>query len=319
MQDFIQEFLDFLVVERNLAGNTIEAYRRDLKHYLDFLIQTNRSQLGQITPEAIYHFIQQFQDFGLAESSIARMLSAVKSFHKYVLNERYCSHNPADAVTIKRRPLELPAVLEIHEIELILELPLTDEPLGLRDKAMFEFLYATGARISEVLHTTQGDYFADDGFVRLFGKGRKERIVPVGEEAAHWLRQYQLHGRPLLANALHSHDVLFLNRFGRQLSRMGAWKLLRKYVDQSGIKKHVSPHTFRHSFATHLLEGGADLRAVQEMLGHADISTTQIYTHLDKAYLREVLQQFHPLERMKKAEKGGWKTEGRTQKARKGM
>jgi integrase/recombinase XerD len=271
-----------------------------LKHYLDFLSLIDLHTLEDITSDNIYAFVYHFNSIGLADTSLARMLSAVKSFHKYAINERYCSHNPAENVAIKRNPQELPAVLEIHEIELLLELPDTTEPFGLRDKGMFEFLYATGARISEVLNVTRGDYFPDEGFVRLYGKGRKERIVPVGEEAAHWLRQYQLHGRPLLANALLSQDVMFLNRFGSKLTRMGAWKLLRKYVDMSGIKKHVSPHTFRHSFATHLLEGGADLRAVQEMLGHADISTTQIYTHLDKAYLREVLQEFHPLEQRRR-------------------
>lgn len=303
MQTHVKEFLDFLVVERNMAANTIEAYSRDLKHYLDFLAQSNIRLLENINPDLIFSFLLELNDIGLAESSQARLLSAVKSFHKYVVNERYCSHNPAENISIKRSPQQLPAVLEIHEIELILDLPDSSEPLGLRDKAMFEFLYATGARISEVLNVTQGDYFPDDGFVRLFGKGRKERIVPVGEEAAHWLRRYQSHGRPLLADAFRSMDVMFLNRLGGKLTRMGAWKLLRKYVDMSGIKKHVSPHTFRHSFATHLLEGGADLRAVQEMLGHADISTTQIYTHLDKAYLREVIQQFHPLEQMRR---GKW-------------
>ncbi|MFQ5632118.1 MAG: site-specific tyrosine recombinase XerD [bacterium] len=302
MQSHVKEFLDFLVVERNLAENTIDAYRRDLMHYLEYLAQTGANSLETITPDDIRAFVFYFQEIGLAETSLARKLSAVKSFHKYVINEQYCSHNPAETVSIKRSPQDLPAVLEIHEIEAILELPETDQPLGLRDKCLFEFLYATGARISEALDVTQGDYFPDDGFVRLFGKGRKERIVPVGEEAAHWLQQYRLHGRPLLANALRSQDVMFLNRFGSQLTRMGAWKLLRKYVDLSGVKKHVSPHTFRHSFATHLLEGGADLRAVQEMLGHADISTTQIYTHLDKAYLREILQQFHPLEQMRKSQ-----------------
>ncbi|MFQ5631451.1 MAG: site-specific tyrosine recombinase XerD [bacterium] len=300
MQTHAQEFLDFLIVERNLAENTIEAYRRDLMHYLEYLFQVSTRNLDEISPDTIYDFIFYFQDLGLAEASLSRKLSAVKSFHKYVLNEQYCSHNPAETVSIKRSPQKLPAVLEIHEIEMILELPETDQPLGLRDKALFEFLYATGARISEALNLTQGDCFPDDGFVRLYGKGRKERIVPIGEEAAHWLKRYQIHGRPLLADAFRSQDVMFLNRRGGKLTRMGAWKLLRKYVDLSGIKKHVSPHTFRHSFATHLLEGGADLRAVQEMLGHADISTTQIYTHLDKAYLREVIQEFHPLEQMRR-------------------
>ncbi|RME02072.1 MAG: site-specific tyrosine recombinase XerD, partial [Calditrichaeota bacterium] len=159
---------------------------------------------------------------------------------------------------------------------------------------------ATGARVSEALEVKQGDYFPTEAFVRLYGKGRKERLVPVGEEAALWIRKYQNFGRPQLANPFRSQDYLFLNHHGRRLSRMGAWKILKKYVDELGIQKHVSPHTIRHSFATHLIEGGADLRVVQELLGHADISTTQIYTHLDRMYLREVLMQFHPLARARK-------------------
>lgn len=298
LEIYIEEFLDFLTVERHLAANTIEAYRRDLRHYARYLAGIELASIDDLTPENIRAFLHFLADLGLADASVARTLSAVKSFHTYALNEHYCSHNPAELVTLRRRPQQLPEVLEIHEIEQMLLQPDTADPFGLRDRALLEFLYATGARISEALAVSIADYFPDDGFVRLFGKGRKERYVPVGEEAAHWLRQYLVYGRPLLADPWRSGNVLFVNRFGRRLSRMGAWKIVRKYVDESGIKKHVSPHTLRHSFATHLLEGGADLRAVQEMLGHADISSTQIYTHLDRAYLREVLLQCHPLEQM---------------------
>jgi len=296
MHDLTEEFLDFLRVERNLTGNTIEAYQRDLEHYLTYLSQVNSLNLQEITPQILTSFILHLQDLGLAEPSIARVISALRSFHRYVLNEKYTDKNPTELIRLPRKKYELPDVIDIHEIELLLQLPDTKTPLGLRDRCLLEFLYATGARISEALNVTQSDFFRDGGFVRLFGKRRKERIVPVGEEAFCWLDNYLRAGRIMISNPLISADYIFLNNRGAKLTRMGAWKVLRKYVDKSRIKKHISPHTFRHSFATHLLEGGADLRAVQEMLGHADIATTQIYTHLEPAYLREVLQTFHPLE-----------------------
>ena len=300
MQAYIEEFLDYLVVERNVAANTVEAYRRDLRHYLQYLQSIAIEQFQQVQSQTIHDFLSFLKSLGLADTSIARILSAIRMFHRYLLAERYLKVDPTDAVSISRNSHKLPAVLEIHEIEAILECPDTTATLGLRDKALLEFLYATGARISEALEVTRSDYFVDEGFVRLFGKGRKERLVPVGEEAALWIQNYEKMARPQLANPFHSRDYLFLNSRGRKLSRMGAWKILRKYLDELGIKKHVSLHTIRHSFATHLLEGGADLRVVQELLGHADISTTQIYTHLDRFYLREVLLEFHPLNRAKR-------------------
>ncbi len=300
MQSLVQEFLDFLTVERNVAPNTIDAYRRDLKHYTRFLQSSHINQFAGVTPEHIHSFLAVLDALGLANTSIARMLSAIRMFHRYLLAEHYVPTDPTATISFSRKSPKLPAYLEIHEVEAILERPDVSTPLGLRDRALLEFLYATGARISEALEVKQGDYFPTEAFVRLYGKGRKERLVPVGEEAALWIRKYQNFGRPQLANPFRSQDYLFLNHHGRRLSRMGAWKILKKYVDELGIQKHVSPHTIRHSFATHLIEGGADLRVVQELLGHADISTTQIYTHLDRMYLREVLMQFHPLARARK-------------------
>lgn len=305
MHEYAEEFLDFLRIERNLAANTIEAYGRDLFHYESYLAQQCTTDLALITPQIIYGFVHHLQQLGLAEASVTRMLSAVRAFHKYITQERYSAGNPAENVTVSRRPQELPHVLEIHEIESLLELPETTTPLGLRDRCLLEFLYATGARISEALDFEQSDYFPAEGFARLYGKGSKQRLVPVGDEAAYWIRQYQRHGRPALLHPLKSGDVLLLNSRGGRISRMGAWKIIRKYAELADIETHVSPHTFRHSFATHLIEGGADLRAVQEMLGHADISTTQIYTHLDRAYLREVIMQFHPLEQVRRSRNHG--------------
>ena len=305
MQITIDEFLDFLAIERNAAANTVESYRRDLRHYERFLESEGIAEIREISSETILKFLNFLGELGLADASIGRTLSAVRMFHRYTLAERYAAADPSENISISRKSQKFPSVLEVHEIEMILDAPDVTQPLGLRDKSLLEFMYATGARVSEALGVEQGDYFSRQGFVRILGKGRKERLVPVGEEAAYWMEQYQMHGRPALANPLFSRDVLFLNNRGRKLSRMGAWKILRKHVEQAGIQKHVSPHTLRHSFATHLLEGGADLRVVQELLGHVDISTTQIYTHLDREYLREVLMQFHPLANRKTRDLNG--------------
>jgi len=305
MQTIIDEFLDFLAIERNAAANTIESYRRDLRHYRQFLESLGIVEIAEIRSETILSFLNFLNGLGLAATSIGRTLSAVRMLHRYALAERYVANDPSENITISRKSQNLPSVLDVHEIEMILDAPDITQPLGLRDKSLLEFMYATGARVSETLGVEQGDYFPEQGFMRIFGKGRKERLVPVGEEAAYWIEQYRTHSRLLLANPWVSRDVLFLNNRGRKLSRMGIWKILRRHVDRVGIRKHVSPHTLRHSFATHLLEGGADLRVVQELLGHADISTTQIYTHLDRDYLREVFMQFHPLAKWKTRDLNG--------------
>ncbi len=297
METLIEEFLDYLAIERNVADNTLAAYRTDLKHYQRYLRDSSIDSPHHIKSETVLGFLNYLKSLELADTSIARMFSAVRMFHRYILNENYVDSDPTETVSLSRRAQKLPIVLEVHEVEALLELPDTSQPLGLRDRALLEFMYATGCRISEALHVQQSDYFPKERFVRLFGKGRKQRYVPIGEEAAFWIEQYQKFGRPVLANPFVSQDVLFLNRRGKKLSRMGAWKILHRYFQQLNLDKHVTPHTLRHSFATHLIEGGADLRVVQELLGHADISTTQIYTHLDRQYLREVLLEFHPLAR----------------------
>ncbi len=296
LEAWITAFLDHLAVERHVAKNTIAAYQRDLNHYRNFLTQIIRRRVKSVTTADIRDFLGYLYELHLAETSIARMLTALRMFHRYCAGEAFLPDDPTENITFSRRAQKLPEVLEIHEVEAILTAIDTSTPLGLRDKALLEFMYATGCRISEALDFARQDYFAGEHFVRLFGKGNKERYVPIGAEAEHWLESYLRNGRPLLADALVSRDTVFLNARGKRLSRMGAWKIFRKYLDASGINKAVSPHTFRHSFATHLLEGGADLRAVQEMLGHAAISTTQVYTHLDREYLQEVITRFHPFE-----------------------
>jgi len=298
MKKLLDQFLNHLSIEVGLSANTIESYKRDLERYIKFLQETKIDPVDKITEEHITNFIVQLSSERLAANSIARKLSSIRRFHKFLVTEGYSDSNPAGALESPRLWRKLPTVLDVKEMEKLLDKPTEDDPLGLRDKAILEFLYATGVRISELIHVKRKDLLSEVELVRVIGKGQKERIIPIGKKALKWVEKYLQEARPKLAKE-YSEDVLFLNRRGRPFSRMGLWKILRKYVMQAGIKKKVSPHTIRHSFATHLLEGGADLRAVQEMLGHADISTTQIYTHLDREYLKQEHRDYHPRSKMK--------------------
>lgn len=295
MKHLLEQFLDYLSIEQNLSFNTIDSYRNDLRRYLEFVTSERKfSDLNQITSKDVSAFIHLLNSLGLSPKSISRNLSAIRTFHKYLMNEDILEDDPAENIDMPKLPKTLPSVLEIAEVEKILEQPDTLEHLGIRDRTMLELIYACGLRISELLSLKQNDIRTDAGFLRVFGKGSKERMIPVGEVAMNWILVYQEKVRPHLLGKQASDDVLFLNSRGKKMSRMGFWKILKRYTDMAGIKKEVTPHTFRHSFATHLLEGGADLRVVQELLGHSDISTTQIYTHIDREYLKEVHKTFHP-------------------------
>ena len=295
MKHLLEQFLDYLSVEQNLSFNTIDSYRNDLKRYLEFVTSEKKySDLNQITSKDVSSFVQLLNSLGLSAKSISRNLSAIRTFHKYLMNEDMLENDPAENIDMPKLSKTLPSVLEIAEVEKILEQPDTLDHLGIRDRTMLELIYACGLRISELLSLKQNDIRTDAGFLRVFGKGSKESMVPVGEVAMNWIVVYQEKVRPHLLGKQTSDDVLFLNSRGKKMSRMGFWKILKRYTDMAGIKKEVTPHTFRHSFATHLLEGGADLRVVQELLGHSDISTTQIYTHIDREYLKEVHKTFHP-------------------------
>ncbi len=297
MQNYLTEFLDYLQTERNAARNTISSYQFDLKRYLDFLAGRELQALPRITPQDIRAFLVELSGLGYATTSIGRQLAAIRMFHRYLIGEKYCETDPSVHISLPRQSQKLPQVLEIAEIERLLEQPEVAENLGQRDRALLEFLYATGARVSEAIELSLGDLFLPQSFVRIFGKGSKERLVPIGGIAVAWLKRYLEQVRPVLARGRRTQEKVFLNHRGSKLSRMGIWKILRGYLEAAAINHPASPHTLRHSFATHLLEGGADLRAVQEMLGHASLATTQIYTHLDRAYLKEVHRQFHPRER----------------------
>jgi len=233
----------------------------------------------------------------MSSSSLARNITSIRMFHRYLLSEDINTSDPTSQIEIPKMQKKLPIVLEIPEIEKLLNQPKPSTPKGVRDKALLEFLYATGVRVSELITVTQSNLLCEEKVVRIFGKGSKERLVPIGDVALSCVDFYLQTVRPKLAIRRLGGDTLFLSLRGRPLTRMAVWQILKHYVQQADIRKRISPHTFRHSFATHLLEGGADLRAVQEMLGHVDVSTTQIYTHLDREYLRDVIQTFHPREK----------------------
>ncbi len=296
----LSDFLAHLRFERNAAENTIQSYERDLRRYVAFLREAKLTRVAEVTPRHILSLLTRLRVLGYAPSSAARNLSAIRMFHRFALAEGVAEADPSENIQLPQLGRALPFVLDIPEVECLLEQPDVTQPLGVRDRALLEFLYATGVRVSELLLLRRSDLFLDDGFVRVFGKGSKERIVPLGAQAVDWVRRYLQDVRPRLAARGHPREILFLNWRGSPLTRMGFWKILKGYVVQAGIQKKVSPHTLRHSFATHLIEGGADLRAVQEMLGHADISTTQIYTHLDREYLKEVHRTYHPREKARR-------------------
>ncbi|MBU4445235.1 site-specific tyrosine recombinase XerD [bacterium] len=294
MQHLVQDFINYLKIERNLSVNTIDAYRNDLDRYSQFLLENNIKRPDQINIQIIQKFIDTLSDIGLAPSSLSRNFSSIRSFHRFMVGENLTNSDPTELLQSPRIPARLPKILDLHEIESIMETIDVSTNKGIRDRAIIETLYSTGVRVSELITIRMPDVFFHHEVIRVLGKGSKERIVPFGKRARKSLKNYITAVRSLLARSMKSRDILFLNMRGTPLSRMGVWKIVQQYVRAAGIKKQVSPHVFRHSFATHLLEGGANLRAVQEMLGHSDISTTQIYTHLDREYLIEQHRTFHP-------------------------
>jgi integrase/recombinase XerD len=289
----LELYRNHLAVERGLAANSLQAYRRDLARYLAHLEGEGVDDAARIDRGRVERFLRQLAGYGLSPVTLARTISALRGFHRFLAAEGLAPADPTEDLETPKPAQRLPDVLDYPEIERLLAQPDPSSPLGLRDRAMLELMYACGLRVSELLALEAKDLSLNDGFIRCFGKGSKERVVPVGGSASGWVRRYLTGSRPLLLKKYDT-EVVFLNNRGRPLSRMGFWKLLRSYAIKAGIKKRVHPHILRHSFATHLLEGGADLRSVQEMLGHADISTTQIYTHVDREYLKEVHRQFHP-------------------------
>ena len=289
----LRTFEDALTLEDGASPRTIDAYRRDVIRCASFVRTHGAQGVKDITPAMLREFVYHLKDLGLAGSSIRRNISALRTWYRIMLAEGVVTHDPTERLDSPQRWRSLPEVLSVDDITRLLAAPSLDERLAFRDRAMLELAYGAGLRVSEWIGLAVKDVLLEDGLVRVFGKGSKERLVPIGRSAIGAVAVYVRELRPILERG-NGQGILFLNAQGRPLSRMGAWKILRKYVTLAGIEKDVSPHTLRHSFATHLLEGGADLRAVQEMLGHADIATTQIYTHVDREYLRSVHRQFHP-------------------------
>ena len=289
----VERFAEFLALERGSSPRTQEAYARDVQRFVEFALVKGAGSPAGVTPRLLRDFVYHLKDLGLSPASIRRNVSAVRGYFRFLMGDGHVVRDPSERLDTPKRWRTLPEVLTVDEAEKLLAAPSLDEPLVFRDRAMLELAYGAGLRVSEWISLSIKDVLMDDHLVRVFGKGSKERLVPIGRKAIGAVALYLRELRPRLEKG-QGKGILFLNARGEPLSRMGAWKILRKYVDLAGITKPVSPHTLRHSFATHLLEGGADLRAVQEMLGHADISTTQIYTHVDREYLRSVHKQFHP-------------------------
>ncbi|MFI5239743.1 MAG: site-specific tyrosine recombinase XerD, partial [Gemmatimonadales bacterium] len=287
----------FLTLEDGASPRTVEAYGRDLTRFADYSLTRGAHAPQEVGATTLRSYIYHLKDLGLAPSSIRRNISALRTYYKFLLNEGHVVRDPSERLETPKKWRELPDVLSAEEVAKLIETPTLDEPLAFRDRAMLELAYGAGLRVGEWITLGVRDLMLDESLVRVFGKGAKERLVPIGRKAVGAVAIYLRELRPKLEKGA-GEGILFLNAHGEPMTRMGAWKILRKHVDASGIAKHVTPHTLRHSFATHLLEGGADLRAVQEMLGHADISTTQIYTHVDREYLRSVHRQFHPRERL---------------------
>ncbi len=309
MKEMLKEFIYFLAVEKGLAKNTLESYERDLK---GFVVYTEENHLSreevaatvtknqecsidkvQITRSHVLNYLESLHNRGLSVSTRSRNLASIRSFFNFLMQEKLASENPTLDMKSPKQEKKLPRVLSMKEVDFLLEQPDESVPTGVRDKAMLELLYASGMRVTELVGLNLNDVNLASGYIRCLGKGSKERIVPIGGTAAQKIKNYLDNTRPMIITKL-GEEALFLNKYGKRLTRQGFWKILKKYAEQTNINKKVTPHMIRHSFATHLIENGADLRSVQEMLGHADISTTQIYTQLNKRHLRDVYERTHP-------------------------
>ncbi|MFA5147925.1 MAG: site-specific tyrosine recombinase XerD [Candidatus Omnitrophota bacterium] len=293
MEEFIREFMDYLSVERGLSNNTLESYGRDLAKYTVYLKKDGITDLNKVKRPEIQNFLMSLKDSKLNASSIARNLVAIKVFHRYLAGQRLLKEDVTSVIETPKLWKTLPDVLDEKEVEAILVSPNSRLKQGIRDKAMLELMYATGMRVSELVNLSMTDLHMDMGFVKCLGKGQKERIIPVGSKAKEAIQKYIEKARPRFLKKTGS-DALFLTRLGKPMSRQTFWMVIKHYVRDARIKKRVTPHTLRHSFATHLLQNGADLRIVQELLGHVNISTTQIYTHINKERLKQIHQKFHP-------------------------
>lgn len=293
MKEFIEEFINYLAVERGLANNTLLAYRRDLEQYTAYLKKKGINDVDQVKREHVTNYMYDQKQRELSTTSICRALAAIKMFHRFLLRERLAKENPTNLVETPKLWKKVPEVLTTKEIESMIHATGGRGWQAIRDKAILELFYASGMRVSELSDLKVEHVNFDVGYVRCIGKGQKERIIPIGKRAREAIRKYCESARKKLAKDEFV-PILFLSRLGKKISRQSIWKIIKHYASKANIKKQIKPHTLRHSFATHLLEHGADLRSVQEMLGHSDISTTQIYTHVDKERLKSIHKEYHP-------------------------
>jgi integrase/recombinase XerD len=289
----LERFRDYLALEAGNSRHTVDNYLRDITRLAEYATGKGIKQPQQLSAAQLRDFIYVLKDLGLAPTTIRRQISAIRTYFKFLVGEGIATRDPSERIESPKRWRTLPAVLSVDEIKKLLAAPNTDEPLAIRDRALLEFAYATGVRVSELVGLKMQDVSFAERVVRVFGKGGKERLIPFGRQALGALASYAREIRPSLDRGK-TRGLLFLNARGTPLSRVGAWGVIKATARRAGLTKRVTPHTLRHTFATHLLEGGADLRAVQEMLGHADLSTTQLYTHVDRDYLRSVHKSYHP-------------------------
>ncbi len=293
MNEEINDYLHYLTIERGLSLNTRKSYERDLLQYLHYLEDEQINSWQDVDRYVVINYLEKMHDEKKAPATVTRMITSLRRFHQFLRQERLTDHDPMQHIDTPKKVQKLPSTLSLTEVERLIETPDTTKNLGIRDRAILEVMYATGMRVSELVGLKLSDLHLSLGLVQTLGKGDKERIIPLGDYAIQWLERYLGEARPLLvANPSETH--VFVNHHGTGLSRQGIWKNLKQLVREAGINKEVTPHTLRHSFATHLLENGADLRTVQELLGHADISTTQIYTHITKKRMTDVYKQHFP-------------------------
>lgn len=293
MNEEINDYLHYLTIERGLSLNTRKSYERDLLQYLHYLEDEQITSWQDVDRYVVINYLEKMHDEKKAPATVTRMITSLRRFHQFLRQERLTDHDPMQHIDTPKKVQKLPSTLSLTEVERLIETPDTTKNLGIRDRAILEVMYATGMRVSELVGLKLSDLHLSLGLVQTLGKGDKERIIPLGDYAIQWMERYLDEARPLLvANPSETH--VFVNHHGTGLSRQGIWKNLKQLVREAGINKEVTPHTLRYSFATHLLENGADLRTVQELLGHADISTTQIYTHITKKRMTDVYKQHFP-------------------------
>lgn len=295
LKDAIEDYLHFIKVERQLSDNTLQSYKRDLVAYARHIhYEQQIMEFDKVIREHILLYLESLRSVGKSSKTISRQISSIRSFHQFLLREKVTDQDPTVHLEMPKKEQSLPKVLSIEEIDALMTAPSVEKSQGVRDIAILEMMYGSGMRISELIELNLEDVHLTMGFVRVFGKGGKERIIPLGRSAIQACVNYLEQARPGLLGHAPKNDAFFITQRGKRFTRQGCWKIIKDHASTAGISKEITPHVLRHSFATHLIENGADLRAVQELLGHADISTTQIYTHVSKTRLSEVYKQYHP-------------------------